>query len=62
MALVVVIAVLIFGALISLRNELQRKAIEGLREQAALWAVQDIKIKREKLASANPKEIFGEVI
>ena len=50
LALVVVIAVLIFGALISLRNELQRKAIEGLREQAALWAVQDIKIKREKLA------------
>lgn len=31
-------------------NERQRKAIDGLREQVVLWAVQDLKIKREHLA------------
>ena len=50
LALVVVIAVIIFGALISLGNERQRKAIDGLREQVVLWAMQDLRIKREQLA------------
>jgi len=50
LALVVVIAVIIFGALISMGNERQRRAIDGLREQIVLWAVQDLRIKREKLA------------
>src|SRR3990172_6588645 len=50
LALAVVIAVIIFGALISVGNERQRRAIDGLREQAALWALQDLRLKREKLA------------
>ena len=50
LALVVVIAVIIFGALISMGNERQRRALDGIREQAALWASQDLRLKREKLA------------
>jgi hypothetical protein len=50
LAIVVASAVIFFGALISMGNERQRKAIDGLREQVVLWAVQDLQIKREKLA------------
>ena len=50
LAIVVASAVIFFGALISAGNERQRKAIDGLREQVILWAVQDLQIKREKLA------------
>jgi hypothetical protein len=50
LAVVVVAAVLFFGALISAGNERQRKAIDGLREQVILWAMQDLRIKREHLA------------
>ena len=50
LAIVVASAVIFFGALISMGNERQRKAIDGLREQVVLWAVQDLKIKRERLA------------
>lgn len=50
LAVVVASAVIFFGALISMGNERQRKAIDGLREQVVLWAVQDLKIKREHLA------------
>ena len=39
-------AVLFFGALISIGNERQRKAINGIREQAARWAETDIRLKR----------------
>ena len=49
LAMVVASAVIFFGALISMGNERQRKAIDGLREQVMLWAVQDLKIKREHL-------------
>lgn len=49
LALAVITAVIIFGALISLGNERQRKAIEELREQVVLWAIQDLHIKREHL-------------
>ena len=49
LALVVVIAVIIFGALISMGNERQRRAIDGLREQVVLWAIQDLRIKRGKI-------------
>ncbi|MCE7858347.1 MAG: hypothetical protein DYG86_01020 [Chloroflexi bacterium CFX2] len=49
LAIVVASAVIFFGALISAGNERQRKAIDGLREQVVLWAVQDLKIKREHL-------------
>lgn len=50
LAMAVASAVIFFGALISMGNERQRKAIDGLREQVVLWAVQDLKIKRESLA------------
>jgi hypothetical protein len=50
LAIVVASAVIFFGALISMGNERQRKAIDGLREQVVLWAIQDLKIKREHLA------------
>lgn len=50
LAIVVAAAVIFFGALISMGNERQRKAIDGLREQVVLWAVQDLKIKHEHLA------------
>jgi hypothetical protein len=43
-------AVIFLGALISASNERQRKALDGLREQTALWAMQDLQLKREKLA------------
>lgn len=50
LALVVAVAVIFFGALISAGNERQRKAIDALREQVVFWAVQDLRIKRERLA------------
>lgn len=50
LALVVAVAVIFFGALISAGNERQRKAIDGVREQIVLWAMQDLRIKREKLS------------
>ncbi len=49
LALAVITAVIIFGALISLGNERQRRAIDALREQVVLWAIQDLRIKREHL-------------
>lgn len=49
LAFVVAAAVIFFGALISAGNERQRKAIDGLREQVVLWAMQDLRIKRERL-------------
>ena len=50
LAIVVSAAVIIFGALISRGNERQRKAIDALREQTELWAIQDLLIKRERMA------------
>lgn len=50
LALAVIIAVICFGALISLGNERQRRAIDELREQVVLWAIQDLRIKCEHLA------------
>lgn len=52
LAIVVASAVIFFGALISMGNERQRQAIDGLREQVVLWAVQDLKIKREHLGQS----------
>ena len=37
-----------FGALISVGNERQRKAIDGIREQASFWAEQDLRLKRAR--------------
>ena len=50
LAIVVASAVIFFGALISMGNEKQRRAIDGLREQVTLWAMQDLRVKRERLA------------
>lgn len=50
LAVLVLGAVIFFGALISAGNERQRKALDGIKEQAALWALQDLRLKREKLA------------
>jgi hypothetical protein len=50
LAVVVASAVILFGALISMGNERQRRAIDQLREQTMLWAMHDLQIKREKLA------------
>jgi hypothetical protein len=50
LALAVITAVILFGALISMGNERQRRAIDELREQVVLWAIQDLRIKREHLA------------
>ncbi len=44
--LTVLAAVILFGGLISIGNERQRRAIDGLREQAAHWAEQDLRLKR----------------
>ena len=49
LALVVALSVIFFGALISLGNERQKRAIDGLREQVVLWVRQDISIKRRSL-------------
>jgi len=50
LAIVVIVAVIFFGALISMGNERERKAIDNLREQTVMWAMQDLRIKRERLA------------
>ena len=43
-------AVIFFGALISVGNERQRKAIDALREEAEKWAMQDLRLKRGQIA------------
>lgn len=50
LAIVVASAVIFFGALISTGNERQRRALDQLREQAVLWAIQDLQLKRERYA------------
>ncbi len=52
LAIVVAFAVIFFGALISMGNERQRKAIDNLSENIAHWIIQDLKLKREE-ASKN---------
>jgi hypothetical protein len=58
--------VIFFGALISMGNERQRRAIDGLREQVVLWAVQDLRVKREMLAQEmsmeDPLDWFNRIV
>jgi len=65
LAIAVVTAVIFFGALISIGNEHQSRAIDNLHEQLSLWAVQDLKLKRERLAHKpnveNPFEWFNQI-
>ena len=46
LAVVVVGAVIAFGALISVGNERQRRAIDALHRAYKQWAVQDLRLKR----------------
>jgi hypothetical protein len=65
LAIVVASAVIFFGALISMGNERQRNAIDELREQIVLWSIQDLRIKRERLAREvqvpDPLEWLGNI-
>lgn len=51
LAIVVAISVIFFGALISMGNERQRRAINQLREQITLWAIKDVEIKQSRLTN-----------
>jgi len=48
-ALSVLVAVILFGALISIGNERQRQVIDGLRQQVARWAEGNLRLKRASL-------------
>jgi hypothetical protein len=65
LAIVVAAAVIFFGALVSMGNERQRRAIDNLREQVILWAVQDLSIKRKSLTQTikieNPQSWLNEI-
>ncbi len=51
LAIVVVGAVIAFGALISVGNERQRRSIEALHQAYKQWAVQDLRLKRGAISS-----------
>jgi hypothetical protein len=51
LSVVVIAAVVIFGALISVGNERQRRAIDKLHQAYKQWAVQDLRLKRGTAAS-----------
>lgn len=51
LAIVVVGAVIAFGALISVGNERQRRAIDALHQAYKQWAVQDLRIKRGTISA-----------
>lgn len=50
LAIVVASAVIFFGALISIGNERQRKAIDYLSDQISSWAIKDIQLKRSNIS------------
>jgi hypothetical protein len=49
-AAAILAAVLFFGLLLSAGNERQRRAIDGIRLQAARWAEADLRLKRARAA------------
>jgi hypothetical protein len=51
LAIVVVAAIVAFGALISVGNERQRRAIDALHLAYKQWAVQDLRLKRGTVSS-----------
>jgi hypothetical protein len=51
LAVVVIGAVIAFGALISVGNERQRHAIDALHQAYKQWAVQDLRLKRGAISS-----------
>ncbi|MBC8508394.1 MAG: hypothetical protein H8D34_26355 [Chloroflexi bacterium] len=46
LAITVLIALIVLGALISVGNERQRKAIDSISEQTQAWAIEDLRLKR----------------
>ena len=46
LALTVLIALIVLGALISVGNERQRKAIDSISRQTQAWAIEDLRLKR----------------
>ncbi len=46
LALTVIIALIVFGTLISVGNERQRKAIDSISQQTQAWAIEDLRLKR----------------
>ena len=46
LALTVLIALIVLGALISVGNERQRKAIDSISMQTQAWAIEDLRLKR----------------
>lgn len=50
LAIVVATAVVFFGALISIGNERQRRAIDALHQAYEQWALKDLQIKRETIS------------
>src|SRR5574338_533815 len=51
LSLVVIAAVVAFGALISVGNERQRRAIDALHQAYKQWAVQDLRLKRGTMSA-----------
>src|SRR5512133_2054158 len=51
LTVVVIASVIAFGALISVGNERQRRAIDALHQAYKQWAVQDLRLKRGTLSS-----------
>ncbi len=49
-ALLVLVAVIVFGALITIGNERQKRELAHIREVEEQWAEQDLRIKRGKLS------------
>ncbi|MBC8336903.1 MAG: hypothetical protein ISR59_13295 [Anaerolineales bacterium] len=46
LALTVLIALIVLGALISVGNERQRRAIDSISQQTQAWAIEDLRLKR----------------
>lgn len=51
LTVVVIASVIAFGALISVGNERQRRAIDALHQAYKQWAVQDLRLKRGTISS-----------
>jgi len=50
--IMVVVSIVVLGLLISLGNERQRRAIDGIRKEVENWSVNDLRLKRGELAHA----------
>ena len=48
--LMILVVLIAMGAMISVGNERQRRALEGICREAQAWSEQDLRLKREKYA------------